>query len=48
MNDIKIYVVNQDNFEQFIAEFKAKNGGEARIVYYEQAVTPLPEDNKSE
>jgi hypothetical protein len=76
MNDVKIYVVNKDNFEEFIEEYRKKNGGDARIVisvkdyenlslnfaelrryieqqkevivYYEQAVTPLPEDNKSE
>ena len=32
LNDVKIYVVNQDNFEEFLQEFRAKNGGDARIV----------------
>ena len=32
LNDVKIYVVNQDNFEEFLEEFRAKNGGDARIV----------------
>ena len=32
LNDIKIHVVNQDNFEEFLEEFRAKNGGDARIV----------------
>ena len=76
LNDVKIYVVNKDNFEEFIKEYKAKNGGDARIVisvkdyenlslnfaelrryieqqkeiivYYEEAVQPLPEDEKEE
>ena len=30
LNDIKIYVVNEDNYEEFIQEFKAKNG---EVVY---------------
>ena len=30
LNDVKIYVVNEDNYEEFIEEFKAKNG---EIVY---------------
>lgn len=72
MNDVKIYVVNEDNFDEFIEEYRAKNGGDARIVisvkdyenlslnfaelrryieqqkevivYYENAVQPLPGD----
>jgi hypothetical protein len=30
LNDVKIYVVNEDNYEEFIEEFRAKNG---EIVY---------------
>tara|TARA_R110000868_G_scaffold408783_1_gene692427 strand:+ start:3786 stop:4094 length:309 start_codon:yes stop_codon:yes gene_type:complete len=32
LNDVKIYVVNKDNFEEFIAAYRKKNGGDARIV----------------
>lgn len=30
MNDIKIYVVNRDNYDQFVEEFTKKNG---ELVY---------------
>jgi hypothetical protein len=30
LNDVKIYVVNEDNYEEFIQEFRAKNG---EVVY---------------
>ena len=30
LNYVKIYVVNEDNYEEFIEEFRAKNG---EIVY---------------
>ena len=32
INDVKIYVVNKDNFEEFIEGIQSKNGGDARIV----------------
>ena len=32
MNDIKIYVVNQDNFEEFIEELKERTAAMLRIV----------------
>jgi len=72
LNDVKIYVVSQENFEEFKKEFEAKNGADAYIaisvkdyenlslnfaelrryieqqkqiiVYYEDAVQPLPGD----
>lgn len=30
LNDVKIYVVNEDNYDEFVEEFRAKNG---EIVY---------------
>ena len=30
--EVKIHVVNKDNYEDFIKQFKEKNGTEARIV----------------
>ena len=72
LNDVKIYVVSQENFEEFKKDFEAKNGADAYIaisvkdyenlslnfaelrryieqqkqiiVYYEDAVQPLPGD----
>src|SRR5210317_2123611 len=33
LNDVKIYVVSpEENYEEFIAEFEAKNGGDAYIA----------------
>lgn len=33
LNDVKIYVVSPDvNFEEFIKEFEAKNGGDSYIA----------------
>ena len=33
LNDVKIYVVSRDeNYEEFIKEFEAKNGGDAYIA----------------
>lgn len=32
LNDIKIYVVTQDNYEQFVEDFTAKNGSNAYIA----------------
>ena len=31
MNDVKIYVVNEENYEEFVKEFQAKNGKTAWI-----------------
>ena len=72
LNDVKIYVVNKDNYDEFVADFTKKNGSlvfiaisikdyenlslnfaELRryieqqkqiIVYYEEAVKPLPKE----
>jgi hypothetical protein len=30
LNDVKIYVVNKDNYDEFVADFTKKNGG---LVY---------------
>ena len=71
LNDIKIYVVSAENYEEFRKNFEAKNGADAYIaisvkdyenlslnfaelrryieqqkeiiVYYENAVAPVPE-----
>ena len=32
LNDVKIYVVNEDNYEEFLADFQAKNGKTAYIA----------------
>jgi len=32
MNDVKIYVVTEENYEQFLEEFNAKNGKTAWIA----------------
>ena len=32
LNDVKIYVVSQENFEEFKKEFEAKNGADAYIA----------------
>jgi uncharacterized protein (DUF1499 family) len=32
LNDIKIYVVSKSNYEEFVKEFEAKNGGDAYIA----------------
>lgn len=32
LNDVKIYVVSAENYEEFIAEFEAKNGADAYIA----------------
>ena len=32
LNDVKIYVVNEDNYEEFIEEFYNKNGKTAYIA----------------
>lgn len=32
MNEVKIYVVSQENFEEFKKEFEKKNGGDAYIA----------------
>jgi len=32
LNDVKIYVVTEDNYEEFLAEFQAKNGKTAWIA----------------
>lgn len=31
LNDIKIYVVTEDNFDEFVQEFQAKNGKTAWV-----------------
>jgi len=75
LNDVKVYVVSPDeNLEEFLAEFEAKNGKTAYIalsvkdyenlslnfaelrryieqqkqiiLYYEEAVTPQPEETQ--
>lgn len=30
--DVKVHVVNKDNYEEFLKEFVEKNGTEARVV----------------
>ena len=32
LNDVKIYVVSSENYEEFRKEFEAKNGGDAYIA----------------
>ena len=32
LNDVKIYVVSQENYEEFVAEFEEKNGSDAYIA----------------
>ena len=32
LNDIKIYVVSKENYDEFVKEFEAKNGGDAYIA----------------
>lgn len=32
LNDVKIYVVAESNYEEFKQEFEAKNGGDAYIA----------------
>jgi len=32
LNDIKIYVVSKENYEEFVTEFEKKNGGDAYIA----------------
>jgi hypothetical protein len=32
LNDIKIYVVSKENYDEFVSEFEAKNGGDAYIA----------------
>lgn len=32
LNDVKIYVVSKENYEQFVKDFEAKNGGDAYIA----------------
>ena len=32
LNDVKIYVVAKENYDEFITEFEAKNGGDAYIA----------------
>ena len=32
LNDVKIYVVSKENYEEFVAEFEKKNGGDAYIA----------------
>lgn len=32
LNDVKIYVVSKDNYDEFVKEFEAKNGGDAYIA----------------
>jgi hypothetical protein len=32
LNDVKIYVVTEDNYEEFLADFQAKNGKTAYIA----------------
>mgnify|MGYP007061983279 CR=1 FL=1 len=73
LTDTRLYVVNQDNLEEFLAEFEEVNGNRAFvafslkdyenlalniaelrrfikqqgeiIIYYEEAVKPVPPDN---
>ena len=32
LNDVKIYVVSKENYEEFVKEFSAKNGADAYIA----------------
>jgi len=32
LNDVKIYVVSKENYEEFVTEFEKKNGGDAYIA----------------
>jgi len=32
LNDVKIYVVSKENYDEFIKDFEAKNGGDAYIA----------------
>jgi len=32
LNDVTIYVVSKSNYEDFVAEFEKKNGGDAYIA----------------
>jgi len=32
LNDVKIYVVSKENYEEFVKEFEKKNGGDAYIA----------------
>ena len=32
MNDVKIYVVSKENYDEFVKEFEAKNGADAYIA----------------
>jgi len=32
LNDVKIYVVTKENYDEFIADFTSKNGGDAYIA----------------
>ena len=32
LNDVKIYVVAKENYDEFVKEFEAKNGGDAYIA----------------
>jgi hypothetical protein len=32
LNDVKIYVVTKDNYQEFVKEYEAKNGGDAYIA----------------
>lgn len=32
LNDIKIYVVSKENYDDFVKDFEAKNGGDAYIA----------------
>lgn len=32
LNDVKIYVVSKENYEEFVKEYEKKNGGDAYIA----------------
>jgi hypothetical protein len=32
LNDVKIYVVSKENYDEFVTEFEKKNGGDAYIA----------------
>ena len=32
LNDVKIYVVSKENYDEFVKDFEAKNGGDAYIA----------------
>lgn len=32
LNDVKIYVVSKENYDEFVKEFESKNGGDAYIA----------------